>query len=144
MTQPNFDLLKDAYAIIEGIPAENFYLNSWREWDEGATCGTIACAAGWLPLHPDFQARGLTYGKSVFGMQIKFRDREHMAALAAFFDISCDDAEELFGASCDYKILHKEIFLKRVRDFLEKHGQLSSQLERRAQQRAVAQRALAR
>ncbi|CAG9229283.1 hypothetical protein [Burkholderia vietnamiensis] len=127
MKKPNFELLKDAYEIIDGIPEENLNLNAWRTRNRGATCGTIACAAGWLTLHPKFQTLGLTVHGS-HGVP-KYRDHTHYAALAALFEIETDDAEVLFKTALhDARKSHKEIFRERVRDFLEKHGQLKEQL----------------
>jgi hypothetical protein len=145
MTTPNFELLKDAYEIVDGIPAENFYLNQWRMRDEGLSCGTIACAAGWLTLHPKFQALGLEYGKTANdSTQIKYRGVIHMSALAQFFGISVSDAEGIFGVVSSFQPVrsHKALFLRRLYNFLREHGQLKGQIERRAQQQAVVQRAL--
>jgi hypothetical protein len=145
MTTPNFELLKDAYEIVDGIPAENFFLNQWRMRDEGPSCGTIACAAGWLTLHPKFQALGLEYGKTANdSTQIKYRGVIHMSALAQFFGISNTDANGIFGVAATFEPgrAHKAIFLRRLYNFLHLHGQLKEQIERRAHQQAVVQRTL--
>ncbi|PLC44505.1 hypothetical protein C0Q88_07445 [Ralstonia pickettii] len=58
--KPNFELLKDAYAIIDGIPGRVIDLDMWTaETGDSQFCGTIACAAGWLARHPKFNAQGL-------------------------------------------------------------------------------------
>jgi hypothetical protein len=49
------ELLKEAYAIIDGIPEQAFDLE--KIITDGGTsvgCGTVACAAGWLSIHPKF------------------------------------------------------------------------------------------
>ncbi|MFP3609250.1 hypothetical protein SB778_03935 [Paraburkholderia sp. SIMBA_050] len=148
MTTPKFELLKDAYAIVEGIPEENFLLDTWRTKDQGASCGTIACAGGWLTLHPKFRELGLSTDSYDFPNRFNhfptFRGETHNKALATFFCITEDDADVLFRQRTRYERegTDKELFLRRLRSFLEKRGQLNEQLERRAQQQAVAQRAL--
>jgi hypothetical protein len=127
---PNFELLKDAYEIVDGIPAENFDLNAWRTKDCGASCGTIACAAGWLSLHPKFQALGLGYeNRGVEGYQVTFGTDYHFPALASLFNISYSQAQGLFGLAEEPGYAHKDLFLSRVRRFLERHGQLKEQID---------------
>jgi hypothetical protein len=58
-TRPNFELLRDAFAIIDGIPKKAFDLDSWVSKDAGKSCGTIACAGGWLAMHPTMNKAGL-------------------------------------------------------------------------------------
>lgn len=129
--KPNFELLKDAYEIIDGIPSENFNLDTWRKRDEGATCGTIACAAGWLTLHPKFQELGL---KSVVGHghylhRPVFNGKENIDALAELFGIKWADALRLFREKGYLESGgHKQVFLRRLREFLQEHGQLKGQL----------------
>lgn len=45
------------------IPPENVYpeLNDWQKGRvrQKPTCGTIACAGGWMALMPEFQAMGI-------------------------------------------------------------------------------------
>ncbi|RQT26117.1 hypothetical protein [Burkholderia contaminans] len=131
--KPNFELLKDAYEIIAGIPSANMNLNTWRTRDEGATCGTIACAAGWLTLHPKFQDLGLKVSnESSHPNHLSrpvFNGKENMAALADLFRIDWDDAFQLFREkTVSERGTHKQIFLRRLREFLREHGQLKKQL----------------
>jgi hypothetical protein len=144
--EPNFELLKDAYEIVDGIPAENFNLNQWRKKDRGMSCGTIACAAGWLSLHPKFQALGLGYRDfGIEGYQVTFGDEYHFAALAELFNIGNTQAHVLFGSAHEFEPEgHKAEFLKPVRVFLQKHGQLKEQIARRERHRSVIQRSLSR
>lgn len=51
-----------AHQVLSGVPDDQVYLGSF--YPEGQSmsaplCGTIACGAGWLALHPEFQAMGL-------------------------------------------------------------------------------------
>jgi hypothetical protein len=144
MSKPNFELLKDAYEIIDGIPEENIHLDNWRARDEGTTCGTIACTIGWLTLHPKFQALGLRYDTSHAGPDmIAVGDERGFTAIEKLFGISFTSAWALFGPA-HTKRSHKKVALKRIRDFLARHGQTKIQLAAREHQRAVAQRALSR
>ncbi len=129
----NLELLKDAYAIIEGMPDERIDLDFWQDNKDvgklmlrGAIsrakqidCGTIACAAGWLSLHPDMNARGLV---SEFGVP-EFRGDWQYEGLAKFFDISLTDAGNLFKSRSSFekryvvtkKMTDRQLWLWRVR-----------------------------
>lgn len=49
-----------AHQILSGIPDGQVHLNSfYAAGTEQNICGTIACGAGWLALHPSFQEFGL-------------------------------------------------------------------------------------
>jgi hypothetical protein len=129
MQRPNFELLKDAYEIIDGIPAENIDLDNWRARDNGMNCGTVACTIGWLTLHPKFQALGLRYDGAQPGYDmIAVGDERGYAALEKLFGINSTIAWALFRPAHTTKRSHKKIALKRIRDFLARHGQLKSQL----------------
>lgn len=123
MPTPNYNLLKDAYAVIDGIPAEAIDLDSWRlRTGESLGCDTIACAAGWLALHPEFKALGLIAHS---GGTPNFRQDSGNSALEKFFRLSYKQTERLFGpAFLEHPSRHKYIFLKRLRNFLVDAGQL--------------------
>lgn len=58
-----------AYEILSGIPEDNILLSAYvTEGDGTPTCGTIACGAGWLAMHPAFQAMGLRLEASRHGL----------------------------------------------------------------------------
>jgi hypothetical protein len=145
--QPNFELLKEAYAIIGGIPARQLQLHSIvAESDESFNsndsktkhCGTIACGIGWLGLHPEFQRRGLKvnkHGDTFFngaGMS-------YPQAASKLFGIDYDTALDMFSARGDSpddteaseKLSDKQLLQFRIRNFLRKHGQLKSQLAKK-------------
>jgi hypothetical protein len=134
--KPNFELLKDAYAIISGIPDDNFRLSTWFWLNNGKSCGTIACAGGWLALHPDMQERGL--GVNPRTDFPTFDGDEGYSALGKFFGVGDDDATRLFSGRHTYDrglvrprvyMSDKKLFLARVRKYLSNHGQLKEQLE---------------
>lgn len=139
-TGPNYELLKDAYAIIDGIPEKHFNLNRWVQnelYRPGEVCNTIACAGGWLAQHPKFNELGLRMSwergngrgnnsLSLFHQKTKEREFD---ALASLFNISYTTAHKLFTAfhNSPYdhaQVRHKAMFLNRVRQFLKQEGQL--------------------
>lgn len=137
-TQPKFELLKEAYAIIGGIPAKAINLDAiLSEKGESLSCGTIACGIGWLSLHPKFQA----YGLKIVDRELYYKGNHsyYEAAAMGIFNIEFEDAEHIFASTYDChnpledgmspKLSHKQRWMYRVRAFLRKHGQLKSQLK---------------
>jgi hypothetical protein len=129
----NVDRFKRAIEIIEALPDEQVNLKVWQKENfakyisskQEATCGTIACAAGWLALDPEMQAQGL---KSGFCGQPEFHFRGEICgvsfrALGLFFDIR--DADTLFGPRVAWeesgdmeRWTDKQIWLHRARTVL--------------------------
>lgn len=137
MTRPKFKLLKHAYAIIDGIPDERFNLGTIAENEDGEpannphSCGTIACAAGWLGMHPDFIKRGLRT-LSVGGLATTPDWSWWDDIIQEVFELESDEvAIDLFGSRGDSRydlytprITDKQLFQHRVRCFLKEHNQL--------------------
>lgn len=124
---PKYDLLKRAYAIIEDIPDENFRLSDVvKESNDNLKCGIIACAIGWFGLLPDMQAEGLRTDNTAGNTYWKGERIVWRKAGANLFDISESDAAVLFGAVRGYEsdTSDKEVFLKRLSDYLRAEGQL--------------------
>ncbi|MDQ7981911.1 hypothetical protein QYH69_32325 [Paraburkholderia sp. SARCC-3016] len=123
----SFPLLRDAYAIIAGIPESRFDLCLWRSGGNTANeCGTIACAGGWLAMHPKFHALGLQAGED--GMP-RTKGARNYGALAEVLGIDRMDAQQLFCSATFHSSLNppnadllsdKERWLARVRNFLAK------------------------
>lgn len=128
------ELLKDAYEIIDGIPAKRVFLNSWQnplgglqhltQWGPETTsykktaaqidCGTLACAAGWLCLHPKFQALGLMVNRDGDPALASNPNSYGYAALARVFHITHTQAATLFGLAFSARSsAHKSIWLDR-------------------------------
>lgn len=137
---PNFELLKDAYAIIGGIPNEVIDLCDVQlHAGDSLGCGTVCCAAGWLGHHPQFQALGLeTTRAGSTKLDGKFRSYDD--AMAEVFNMDPEDAEKMFAPR---NFLYerneranggtdKALWLTRVREYLRRHGQLKSQLAKAA------------
>jgi hypothetical protein len=135
---PKYELLKEAYAIIGGIPDNVIDLNLiMRERGDSLACGTICCAAGWLAHHPTFQAIGLSMTDARFTehADLVYRGEELMyaQAMSKVFDMPERDVISLFssrhyqsaikvrGAS---RLTDKDLWLARVRKYLADHGQL--------------------
>jgi hypothetical protein len=158
-TKPKYALLREAYAIVGGIPEHAFWMNSILERKGvSLSCGTVACALGWLGMHPKFQAKtglatvsrtslnssGSTTFKNkpmwydvaaadVFGITMNEAAQLYDVAAADVFGITMNEAAQLFGVAKHDELkrwgTHKEVFLARVRNFLGTRGQLTAQLK---------------
>lgn len=131
-----YPALRDAFAIIDGIPDRAFDLDSvLRKKGQSLQCGTIACAAGWLGLHPTFlQERGIKVEVEGTGTgadlhyYIGANEVDFDAAMAKAFGISEDAAYSLFAPVYNGSLNgneggdHKTIWKKRVLAFLQKHS----------------------
>lgn len=107
------ELFKDAIAIIDGIPESRIQLNSFQSSGRIAhesseiRCGTLACAAGWLALHPGMRALGL---HTVFLGFPAYRTYEPgYESLAGFFEITEREANLVFGPRLQPKMSRREI-----------------------------------
>jgi hypothetical protein len=132
--KPNYELLKDAYAIIDGIPDKVFHLAAWvTRKGKALDCGTVACAGGWLSMHPQFNDMGLKLNAERFPV---LRGLQAIGALAALFNLEYSDALDLFGMrpicggprrydppNAD-RLSDKELWKARVRNFLNRMGAL--------------------
>lgn len=131
-----YDLLKELYAIIDGIPEERFNLrNIIAEGREANPCDTIACAAGWAAMHPLFKAEGLGLTKQG-GLTYEGEQSFFPYPVEQVFGLTGSEAYDLFGQNdigvsvYDYEstkdFSDKKLFLHRLREFLKEHGQLSN------------------
>lgn len=132
---PNYELLKDAYAILGGIPDKAINLDYIRQ-KQGRTlsCGTISCGIGWLASHPTFKKMGLNIQRPKRGMayaDITWRGKKvnYDTAAANIFGISKREANDLFTSSNYYggtKVNHKHELLNRIMHLLEAKGQVDN------------------
>jgi hypothetical protein len=133
-TNPNYELLKQAYAIIDGIPETAIALGSIRT-KEGATLaeGTVCSPEGWLALHPTFNEHGLTM--SADGKELRFNGEADSGSHAAFlmakvFGLRPEKSEQLFGDrqlftdGDDSGLSDKRLWQRRIREYLQGKGQL--------------------
>jgi hypothetical protein len=144
-TNPDFDLLKDAYAIIDGIPETAIALDKLQT--AKGKClnrGMICSPAGWFAQHPQFMELGLSLSED--GNHLIFDGEPATAALSAqimakLFGLQQVDAEHLFGERSTYTLQDdsglsdKRLWLHEVREFLKQHGQIDEQFEERLETR---------
>jgi len=134
MSRPNFERLRLAFSVIDGIPEEAFDLDRWTtDMGSSLSCGTIACAGGWLARHPSFMELGL--GLSAGGDPKISGAKFGMSSLAKFFGLDLSKNEErLFYASyfkdTPYYTLpdgvyvsHKILWQRRLIGLLDHYGQ---------------------
>jgi hypothetical protein len=142
---PDFELLKDAYAIVDGIPETAIDLDKLCS-ARGASLvhGTVCSVAGWLAQHPTFTALGLALSED--GERLSFNDEAQHGTpaevLAQVFRLPLPQAEHLFGSRATYTLgddsglSDKRLWLREVREFLKEHGQLDEEFEESLNTRA--------
>ena len=124
MSTPNLELLREAAAIIDGIPAKRFNLNSAHNGhDEPHDCGTVACAIGWLGMHPKFQAIGLRTSRVTWPGNVMWQgvDTDCFIAAMELFGLSYVEARNTFGPHSARGGGHKTEFRSRVVKLLESY-----------------------
>lgn len=134
MNKPNYTIMREAYAIIGGIPEHAFDLSSVvSRTGESLECGTIACAAGWLAMHPTFKARGIRLVKECVEYKNVRCYTAYTEAMAAVFKIDGAEADYLFGSRTEPPGwgTDKEVWLKRMYKFLDENDELTAQVEAR-------------
>jgi len=114
---------------LPSVPAKHFDLSSWAilpgrmggGWGKGykemdklghipeVTCGTTACAAGWACSIPELHAAGLrlVLDSSESWPTVRYLGRSGYMALAAFFSISEEMAQQFFSPT-RYFLFDKE------------------------------------
>lgn len=138
-TTPNFELIKDAYAIIDGIPETAIDLDRLvSRRGETLEYGTVCSPAGWLAQHPRFVELGLSLADDDSRLVLTGEppiDEAPAAILARLFGLEPGDAEHLFGnrntftLGDDSGLSDKRLWLREVREFLKQHGQLDAEFE---------------
>jgi hypothetical protein len=138
MPEEKYSLLRDAYAVIDGIPEAQFNLESIIRRRSGINeCRTIACAAGWLSIHPTF---GPLLKAEVDGSLVNWRTERgptghFVTALSEPLGLTPDETRRLFGMREYYEpveegrvpgayLSDKELWKARVRNFLAEKGAL--------------------
>ena len=112
MIKETYPLLREAYAIIDGIPDDRFNLDLFRNSCDPHYCGTIACAAGWLAMHPTFMALGLlcSYPSLVRVLGIPKADA---------YSVFSGRKVRLYEPEGSETMTDKQLWQARVREFLE-------------------------
>lgn len=87
------------------------------------SCGTVACAIGWVGLDPWFRRRGFS-SNQVPGSRLYepiYRhsgDEDHgWNAVCVFFNLTLEAARRLFGLSTDHEDNTLDIVIERVQHF---------------------------
>lgn len=116
--QSNFDLSVVTYGNVKKINK-----NVCTKY----TCGAVACAIGYLPI---FFPRIFKYEEIGFFKDIAVVNRKNkkadFEAVAAFFDISNDDAYYLFDPTSYPKDKRgPKSVARRMRDFANRHGKVN-------------------
>ncbi|RZI42338.1 hypothetical protein EGT07_14090 [Herbaspirillum sp. HC18] len=138
-TAPNFELLKDAYAIIDGIPETAIDLDMLcSAWGESLEHGTICSPAGWLAQHPKFMELGLSMSGDGTRLLLDGEASEGESApeiLRRIFGLEIEDARRLFAdrnmytLGDDSGLSDKRLWQREVRGFLKHHGQVDQEFE---------------
>ena len=133
-----YELLRQAAAVVDGIPTDDVWLGMWFDDENGDRpgCGLIACAGGWIALSPFGESLGLcsiNFGKSIVLRQNVFLNS--IDSLAVALRLKIKDAEELFAergfsrfdraiyVNTGWVITDKDLFRARVRAFLMYKGE---------------------
>lgn len=144
-TGPDFELLKDAYAIIDGIPETAINLDALQT-ARGETLdkGTICSPAGWLAQHPKFMELGLALSHDGNQLQLHQQPAEpgdEAQLMVQIFGLTQTEAEHLFGNRNTYSLgddsglSDKRLWLREIRDFLREHGQIDEEFDERLETR---------
>lgn len=97
-TTPDYELLKDAHAIIDGIPdAAIAFGKPCAARGRGLDDGTVCSPEGWLALHPTFTALGLAMPADDLALEYNGELLPPVSAMARVFRLPEDDAARLFG-----------------------------------------------
>lgn len=137
-TEPDFELLKDAYAIIDGIPESAIDLaEPCSMQGESLAQGTVCSPAGWLARHPKFHGLGLAPTLDGRGLVFKGEAEGKTGAevMAQVFRLPLPEAEHLFGNRDTYTLgddsglSDKRLWLRELRDYLRGHGRLDPAFE---------------
>ena len=137
LIKPNFKLLRDAYAIFDGIPEQKINLGSiLTKRGVSTECGTIACGMGFLALHPQFQAMGLEMpGGEKVGSGLLYKNDYifYSDAAVKVFGLTYQEAIGIFCVPyCSQAIYDKHLqgvrndkdrLLKRIVHFLKSKNQ---------------------
>jgi hypothetical protein len=133
-TTTKYPLLREAYAIIDGVPDRVLDLAHWSATGQPVDphrCGTLGCAAGLLAVHPAMNEAGLFAdgdGTPIFKDRWAFR-----ALVGAFRTDDFFDTLDLFGQRGESSLdtpealakhkTDKALWLYRVRAFLRSKGE---------------------
>jgi hypothetical protein len=143
MNPESQELLREAFAIIDGIPDEAIRLGPPRSaMGPALDDGTICSPEGWLAQHPLFIKRGIKLTGD--GTAILFHGEGSGSAPTALpmsgaIGMPLDEARRLFGpreeftANPDDPRTDKQLWLQRVREVLGATRSLQAELDQMAE-----------
>jgi hypothetical protein len=136
---PNYDLLNQAYAIIDGIPETAISFGRPRAKEGAAPAGVTVCSPeGWLALHPAFNQRGLTMspeGDHLYLYGERVPDTGPALIVGSVFELPAHEAAQLFGerdvftGGDDSGLSDKELWQRSMREYLRVKGQIDEASE---------------
>lgn len=132
-TTPDYELLKDAHAIIDGIPdAAVAFGPPCKTRGPRLEDGTVCSPEGWLALHPTFTALGLTISPDGSSLHVSGNTMSAVAAMAQIFRVPEEEAALLFGERSLFlseestsDVSDRQLWLTRVRHHI--HSRAMSQ-----------------
>ena len=126
----DFPFLRRMAAVFDGVPAKHIDLNDFLQYGcdpDPDSCGTVACAFGWMAMHPNMKAKGIELRHNGY-----FRINDELAtaidAGERAFGLEYNDFWRLFNTS-----IGKAIFRRRIIKFLREHGETSAQCRARGE-----------
>lgn len=131
-TDADYELLKQAYAIIDGIP-ENLIAFGPACTHAGPSLadGTICSPEGWLAMHPAFQQLGLNFDAEANEVRYNDEPGESPAIIMSrVFRLPLTEAEQLFGGRTaftggdDSGLSDKRLWQRRICEYLQAKGEL--------------------
>jgi hypothetical protein len=142
---PDYELLRDAHAIIDGIPDTAVAFGKpCTTRGPSLDNGTVCSPEGWLALHPQFIARGLTLAPDGTSLLFNGERMAPVAAMGRVFGLPEDEAARLFGERSMFAgeetathASDKQLWLRRVRHHIHSRA-LSGTLATMAMAPAIA------
>lgn len=127
--------LRIAYRFIEGIPDAALRLDAIQmRGKQGTTCGTIACAAGWLTHSPEFKELGLSLphfqGSGYIGGNLVYKGQSMswFGAMALVLDADAGLVEDLFcsrvGDEYGFEGTDKALWVRRIELLFKECGEV--------------------
>jgi hypothetical protein len=125
----DFNWLRDVAAIVDGIPDAQLNLDLYHTDVYSPPCRTIGCVAGFLCRHPD-PVFNLGTLDSEFYQPAQWRRR---AGMKLDQGVSWGDLFDLARETSSEDLTHKQVFARRVIEFLDRYNQpVSNEYRRKA------------
>lgn len=97
-TSADYELLKDAYAIVDGIPEAAIAIGlPCSKIGPTLSEGTVCSPEGWLALHPSFIELGLSISADGRSLEFNGEQESVASAMAKVFRMPEEEAAQLFG-----------------------------------------------